>query len=541
VCAEAGEIKARCAEFVSVMFIKKSLRAFFTLPRFLPCGFSSLLVSFPPPHTQSVSLFSSQMMRSHQPKNPAKRAKTSRVVVARFESPINIVISTVLGFLDSNDAHAAFGTCYAWSTARRPCELLTATPKHKFTSLLSRCVPKVLRKLNVRCNLFKHNVQHIGTFSNLQYLSFTDCPQVTPTTLAMLEPLKQLEGLSLTRCSNFDQPAMAVVAKQFQGLQHLTLCNCAKVGNGVIKQVPQLTSLRELEVYACHGSVGFECLAGMALEKLLIWDCPGLKNLTFLLSMQCLKYLALQWQRLVSCDLIWISRVTTLTELDLYCCRIIGDAGFVNITPFKVEKLSVSGCAGVEEAGWATLLPKFPNVKHLDLSNLTRITDNVIDIIPASVERLNLSGCGNVRGDRLNYLTRFESLRALDFSGLRFLPDMGFLLNLHRLEELILSNCKLITLATFRIIAQLPEITKLSFANSLRIEAGGLLALANQPDGSEGVPKLQWLILFNCFEVTDEIVRQFMSRPTLVFIDVRNCPHVTNAELSRHRHVSVVK
>ncbi|EWC45283.1 hypothetical protein DRE_06010 [Drechslerella stenobrocha 248] len=106
---------------------------------------------------------------------------------------------------------------------------------------------------------------------------------------------------------------------------------------------------------------------------------------------------------------------------------------------FSLQRLSLHECTTLPTTVFAALLPRLPNLSHLDLSH-TQVTDSALSAIPASanITHLSLSKCARLVGpDVVNFLLHHPAVRNLKVLNLHYDASRYRLLSATDVQDLL--------------------------------------------------------------------------------------------------------
>ena len=247
----------------------------------------------------------------------------------------------------------------------------------------------------------------LESFTSLESLDLTGCPEVTSRGLEQLQHVPRLQSLSLGGCE-FDDDDLEHLDK-ISTLRHLRLVECECVTEDGFAHLSRLVNLRSLDFSGSESITdgGLECLGSFTkLERLIVHDCSnisdqGLMQLTQLASLQVLDLHSIG--RITDAGLGHIKCLSNLETLHL-------DAGGqdededLGITDLGLEYLkSLTRLRSLVLRGWlnisgATLvqLKDLADIRSIDLRSCSNITDDALPAFPQfpRLQHLDLSYCG---------------------------------------------------------------------------------------------------------------------------------------------------
>ena len=202
-------------------------------------------------------------------------------------------------------------------------------------------------------------LQDMGQLSCLRTLVLKSCNWLTDNAVSSWTALTNLEALDLSFCCFLTAACLPLIGQ---------LSNIRKLRIDVISVLPAemlllakglCTSLQELSMVACPGVTDdlLEVLAGLVnLERLNLSDCLDItdRGLLPLSGLPCLQYLNISYCTKGGTDLgmEYISRMQTLTELDLHGCVQVTDNGLRKLGKLSnLRNLTLSGCWKLTDNG----------------------------------------------------------------------------------------------------------------------------------------------------------------------------------------------
>uniref|UniRef100_A0A2P2JKB4 EIN3-binding F-box protein 1-like n=1 Tax=Rhizophora mucronata TaxID=61149 RepID=A0A2P2JKB4_RHIMU len=203
--------------------------------------------------------------------------------------------------------------------------------------------------------------------------------------------LQKLISLTITSCRGMTDVSLGAIAKGCASLKQMFLHNCCFVSdNGLISFAEAVGSLESLQLEECNrvtleGIVGAISNCGTKFKALSLVKCMGLKDMA-------LRMLAFS-----------------------PCC--------------SLRSLSIRNCPGFGSASLAMVGKLCPQLQHVCLSELYRITDAgllpLLESCKAGLVKVNLSGCLSLTDEVISALARLHgaSLECLNLDGCRKITD----------------------------------------------------------------------------------------------------------------------
>lgn len=181
-----------------------------------------------------------------------------------------------------------------------------------------------------------------------------------------------------------------------------------------------------------------------------------------------------------------------LKSLNLTGCSNISDLSIL-MTASNLRKLNVSLCDKIQDLGPLMLL----DLEELEIGGCYRIVNLEPLTMCANLKKLNLSGC--VKINDVSMLSACTSLRELDLSVVTDSHGLNFLSSLGVLEELSLTYCP--DLNSLASLAECKKLQKLNMSNSKHITDISPLIECTA---------LQELKIFGCKGVNDHSIKAFL-------------------------------
>jgi len=301
-------------------------------------------------------------------------------------------------------------------------------------------IPK-LQRLNL-----SHNYQVgddglclLGCFSDtLRELDLSSCIAVTDEGLAWLaESMRSLTSLRLTDLRGVTATGLLRAVSGFAELESLDLSRSPIQAAGMRQIAAACTSLSSLNLSGCRHIWGY----GLCLTEL-----QGLRSLRLA---HCLQ--------LRGADVVNVAKLASLRELDLSFCEGIGSNAFGLLASLtRLEGLSVSRCAGWDDAACWEVCRGLPQLTWLDVSGCRGLSDESV---------LSICHCPALR--QLNASSTLISDQALSAVPLAT-----------SLEDLSLGSCRRLTDHGLRAIGEAKPLTRVDLSCLKGITASGLLALS---------------------------------------------------------------
>ena len=220
--------------------------------------------------------------------------------------------------------------------------------------------------------------------------------------LADEKMLTSLTTLNLRDCINITDGALAGLSERCRQLETLSLRGCEKVTNGGLRV---MTDLINFKVGLCD-----------SLKVLDLAYCSAVSSegiLDLLSACGCLEDLSLDGILCVTDEVMQQVCVVcrTITKLSLQRCHALTDATMCSIVDYLwVERLDVSHCTRLTDAGVEVLALGCPAIQVLLVRRCTKITRNALFALVRScrdLRELDLRDCPLLGDDDVSDMKRF--------------------------------------------------------------------------------------------------------------------------------------
>lgn len=220
---------------------------------------------------------------------------------------------------------------------------------------------KNMKHLNLTAN---HELtgKCLDTFTNLESLNLYNCINIQPKFFSQfLKNNKSLKYLNIGRCQRLNPKNIEDMVTNSIELEHLVISNnYPSINNNTIAKLGKLQKLKNIQII----KGGFSNLDNLFLEFANENKLEHLEIEDGILSDEGLKYL---------------NRFTNLKYFKLaYKCDFSDDLLNSTIPKNKIEILILTGCNAITDAGLIEFIKKTPNLKYLDVSGCTEISEQFV-------------------------------------------------------------------------------------------------------------------------------------------------------------------
>lgn len=336
-------------------------------------------------------------------------------------------------------------------------------------------VQYVLKKIKLQSlNITDVSVAVIGHYGKaVTDLVLTSLPNVSERGFWVMgngHGLQKLKCFTVTSCRGVTDTGLEAVGKGCPNLRQFCLRKCAFLSdNGLVSFAKAAGSLESLQLEECHritqfGFLGSLLDCGAKLKAVALVNCFGIRDLKL--------------------DLPLLSPCNSL------------------------RSLSIRNCPGFGDSSLAFLGKLCPQLQHVELSGLQRVTDTgflpVLEGCEVGLVNVNLSGCVNLSDKVVSALTEAHgwTLEVLNLDGCRKITDASLVA--------ISENCFLLSDL---------DVSKCAITNS------GIAALA-----SSNQLNLQVISLSGCSMISDKSVPALVKLgQTLLGLNLQHCNAISGS------------
>ncbi|CBH17045.1 T. brucei spp.-specific protein [Trypanosoma brucei gambiense DAL972] len=327
-------------------------------------------------------------------------------------------------------------------------------------SLRGLCVSQTIVSLNLSHCWKVTSVFHISALETLNELNLSDCirinagwealeklqqlhvailsnTHITDRDISHFSKCKELVTLDLSFCDElFDITSLSNITT----LEDLNLDNCSKIRKG-LSVLGELPRLRVLNVKGVHltnsviGSLG----NGKSFVKLILDNCKGLSDVTFLSSLSTLKELNLHHCDAVTSGIGTLGRLLQLRVLDLGWTKIDNNSlEDICACSSPLVSLNLSHC---KEITSISAIASLNALEKLNIDNCCHVTSgwNVF----GTLHQLRVAVLSNTRinDENIRHISECKSLNTLNLAFCNDITDITALSNITMLRELNIDWC----------------------------------------------------------------------------------------------------
>src|SRR6218665_225707 len=377
------------------------------------------------------------------------------------------ILTMIFTFLDVRDKGRVGLVCIAWRDAaynrlvwrgvEAKLHLRRSNPS-LFPSLRRRGIKRV-QILSLRRNLRDLIVDGIPT---LESLSLSGCYNLTDSVLgnALSQELPSLTTLNLSLCKQITDSTLSRIASNLKYLESLDVGGCSNVSdNGILLIACGLKKLKILNLRSLRG------ISNKAVEHM-----TGISTMS-VQGMPHLERLSLQdCQQLSDNSLKHIGeKMSNLKVLNLSFCTTITDAGLRFLAKMPaLQELNLRVCGNISDVGIGYLSAGNLRLTSLDVSFCERVTNQSLIHISQGMfhlKSLSLGSCP-IADDGLRSLAEaISNLRSRDIGQCCRVTDHGLAIiaeHLKNLESVDLYGCTKVTNVGIERLKTMPKLTKIN-------------------------------------------------------------------------------
>lgn len=254
----------------------------------------------------------------------------------------------------------------------------------------------------------------ISKLVKLTYLNLDGNEKLTTQGILQLRRIKKLSHLLLYGCTKIDAQGIDYLSKTMK-LKTLGLSRAENISDDGMKSLSTMTSLTELDLEHCNsfGDLGFSFLTRLSNLTVLhfgLYELFSEQNVTNeglmgLSELRNLKSLSLFGRPLSDTGIQSISKLKSLTYLDISYCKLISDEGMKCLSNLKsLTFLDISLCQLITDKG-IYHVSQLKNLTELKADSLPNITDEAF---------VSLSKLPNLTSLTLNHKSLRELLKKSD-------------------------------------------------------------------------------------------------------------------------------
>ncbi|XP_014209865.1 F-box/LRR-repeat protein 3-like [Copidosoma floridanum] len=309
----------------------------------------------------------------------------------------------------------------------------------KFNNFASEIIDTpILRKVLLRCGQFLTHIDislstdrlNVSTLTiigkmcpNLQYISTLT---VTPAGIkALTESCKEIETLSLGRCSNSCDNDLSQLFQKNKKLRYLRIMQNAMTGKCLLNlpadSIETVILIECRNISPCYFANAIEKLHN--LHTLTVTKCVTFNDQAVKGISSCSRNLKV----LNFCDyfpmirksvMINLADLINLETLEVPTNDSVHDEFLIAVGKQckQLSTVNVSSCNFVTNEGLASIT-SLPNLQHLSINYLGKVTDEVLTLMP-NLRTMECRGCPRIKNTGLcTLLEESHNLELLDFSG----------------------------------------------------------------------------------------------------------------------------
>lgn len=237
-----------------------------------------------------------------------------------------------------------------------------------------------------------------------------------------------------------------------------------------------------------------------------------------------IRALNLSHSAITSNDLAALSKLTSLRNLNLLCCREITDAGLAHLANLvNLTDLDISFCHNFGNPGLA-YLTKLVQLTSINLECCDQITDIGLTHLSklTNLKKINFAHCEQITDSGLAHLNNLSKPISLTLIACKHISDTGlvYLGELTNLSVLNLGDCDKITDVGLSHLSRLTHLTFLNLEKCNRITNYGLEYLSR-------LDNLAILILEGCEQITDAGIAHLARLTKLTHLNLGFCNQIS--------------
>ena len=294
----------------------------------------------------------------------------------------------------------------------------------------------------------------------------------------------------------------------FQSVTRVDLLNCVE---GISSSLTELRSLPSLHALVLPASCTERVVDAEAL-----YGFPTLTELRFA-EMRDEDVLELEEHKWA----LDLSRLTTLTSLDLKSCATVRDTQVQAASNLSgLKELKLCACHSVTSKGLRAAMSSLTALNTLDLSYTPNTTTEVLRAVSglSALTDLNLHSCRGVTTEGLRAVSCLTALTSLRLGYCPRVKSDGLraVSGLTALTTLAIASCSSVNTEVLRAVSGLTALTDLDVNRCDNVSDEGLRAVS-------GLTALTSLDFSFCFNLTDEGLRTLRSLTALTTLKLNHC------------------
>ncbi|CAM8958658.1 unnamed protein product [Rhodiola kirilowii] len=251
--------------------------------------------------------------------------------------------------------------------------------------------------------------------------------------------LQKMTSLTVTNCQGVTDVGIEAVAKGCPNLNQISLSKCVMLSdNGIVTLAKNARALRILQIEECHritqlGLFGTIFCCGEKLKALNLVKCLGIKDAIVGLPSVC--------------------PPNSIQSLSIRNCHGFGDASLILLAKLcrQLKQLDFSGCSGITDSGLRPLVESCEaGLVKVNLNGCINVTDEIVSMFVKghgwTLETINLSGSKISDASLLSIADGCVLLSELEISNCT-ITDYGIaaLAKHLNLQILSLSGCSMVS------------------------------------------------------------------------------------------------
>ena len=359
-------------------------------------------------------------------------------------------------------------------------------------------------------------------FKNLDLKSRIACSMVCNTWHALLQECTLYTELDLTKAGfEINDVVFCNILRRYKFfLYHIKMENCDIVSPKILENLKDCKNLQDIDLSGCN-------VRSHLLQQVGV-SCPFVSYLNLANS---------------KCDDTCFANIAKhfpcLKYLDISYCVDLTEAGFYYLVISKslrsLSHLNLSGCPRVNGNCLANVGQCCVLLNSLLLDNIPGLTDDCISKLAATCQRLrilSLIQAIKITDRGLKYIaTNLVQLEKFYFEGNRFVTDSGVaeIMGGRNMHHIHLVDCLRVYDTALKPIANSRTLTVINLTDCVRLTDAGIKHILDSP----AAPYIQELSLTNCIRVGDKSIQKLVSCcPKMAYLSIAYCENVTDVGMA---------